>query len=264
MIPGRTFFERGWCCFPYDPSLADWVTRTLPAARRAGAAPQNACWLRYQGTWFAGVNVLENDEAGAVDAGPKLAGTAIDFIHETLGLRDVAWDRGQVSVCYPGYPRPMQSESDAVFRYRLNRDAAHVDGLRAEGPGRCRHVREYHGFILGIPMVETSPDASPFVAWERSHVCMRAAFDALFTGAAPEGWGDVDATAAYQAARHEVFATCKRVEVNASPGEAYLVHRLALHGFAPWGSSATAGPDGRMVVYFRPPIGGPRRWLSDP
>ncbi len=263
MVADLTFFERGWCCFPYDPSLADWVARTLPAARSAVAAPQNASWLRYQGTWFAGVNALESNEAGAVDTGPQLTGKAVDFIHETLGLKGLAWDRGQVSVCYPGYPRPMSSESDAAFRYRLNRDAAHVDGLRAEGPGRRRHVREHHGFILGIPMVETSPDASPFVVWEGSHECMRATFGALFAGIAPEAWGDIDATEAYKAARREVFASCKRVEVAARPGEAYLVHRLALHGFAPWGSSATAGPDGRMVVYFRPAIGDARRWLND-
>ena len=152
MLPDHTFFRDGWCRFAHDPSLANWVRRTRPAARRAVADPQNSCWRRYQGTWFVGVHALENDEAGAVNAGPALAGRAVDFIQEALGLAGLAWDRGQVSVCYPGYPRPAQAESDAIFCYRLNRDAAHVDGLLAEGPERRRHLREFHGFIRAYPV----------------------------------------------------------------------------------------------------------------
>ena len=53
------------------------------------------------------------------------------------------------------------------------------------------------------------------------------------------------------------FESCERVVVHAEPGEAYIVHRLALHGVAPWVDGAEAGPDGRMIVYFRPEIGGP-------
>ena len=33
----------------------------------------------------------------------------------------------------------------------------------------------------------------------------------------------------------------------AKPGEAYLAHRLSLHGIAPWGESATASSGGRMI-----------------
>ena len=61
-----------------------------------------------------------------------------------------------------------------------------------------------------------------------------------------------------------IFDTCKRVEVTARPGEAYLVHRLALHGTAPWRDSAESGTDGRMIVYFRPETGGLGDWLSAP
>jgi len=42
------------------------------------------------------------------------------------------------------------------------------------------------------------------------------------------------------------------------------VHRLALHGIAPWAEGATAGPDGRMIAYFRPEAGGPAGWLGAP
>ena len=52
------FFERGWCQYPYDSELHAWVERALPAARRTLTDPEFARWLRYQGTWFAGVNAL--------------------------------------------------------------------------------------------------------------------------------------------------------------------------------------------------------------
>ena len=60
-----------------------------------------------------------------------------------------------------------------------------------------------------------------------------------------------------------MFETCRRVTVPAQPGEAYLVHRLALHGVAPWEDGAEAPEEGRMIVYFRPefPAGG-RDWLE--
>jgi len=264
MTSAEAFFRRGWCRFAFDPVLADWIGHGLAAARRAVAAPANACWRRYQGTWFAGVNVLENDETGSLDGSPALAGRAVDFIHKELRLTGLAWDRAQVSVCYPGYPRPMQGESEARFRYRLERDAAHVDGLRAQGPDRRRFPSEHHAFIFGIPMVEASPDASPLVVWEGSHERVRAALTARLAGREPAAWGDTDVTETYQQVRREIFTSCRRVPVNARPGEAYLVHRLALHGVAPWGPDATAGPDGRMVVYFRPSTSDPRRWLADP
>ena len=260
----QAFFERGWCRFPFDPALADWVSRTLPDARAAVADPANAEWLRCGGTWFAGVNILGNDGAGAVPGGVGLTGPAVDFIHEHLGLRAFGWEPAQISVCYPGYPKPMESEPEPAFRYRQKRDAAHVDGLLPEGPGRRRHLREYHGFLLGIPMVEADADASPFVIWEGSHEVNRASLRDAYEGRAPDTWGDLDITDVYHAARRRIFDECRRVEVAAAPGEAYLVHRLALHGVAPWATAAQAGPDGRMIAYFRPEVGGPADWLEAP
>jgi hypothetical protein len=53
--------------------------------------------------------------------------------------------------------------------------------------------------------------------------------------------------------------------VPAQPGEAVLVHRLALHGVAPWQKGATAPPEGRMIAYFRPEFQGlGDDWLSAP
>jgi hypothetical protein len=258
----HAFFMSGWHKLPRDPVLADWVAHTLPAARAVVAAPENSKWLRCGGTWFAGVNVLTNDATGAVPGGVPLTGLAVDFIRDVLGLHGFAWEPAQVSVCYPGYPRPMPQESEAAFNYRRRRDAAHLDGLIPEGPERRRHLREHHGFLIGIPMAETAAGASPFAIWEGSHEIIRAAFRDLFAGIPSERWGEIDATDAYQAARRRIFETCRRIEITAQPGEAYVVHRLALHGVAPWREGATAGPDGRMIVYFRPETGGPAEWLE--
>ncbi len=260
----ETFYARGWCRFEYDPVLAAWVEHAVHWAQKAVVAKEHAKWLRCGGTWFVGVNALPNDGSGAVVDGGPLRGTAVDFIHQSLGQSGFEWDRGQVSACYPQYPQPMETESPTAFRFRRERDAAHIDGLLPEGPERRRHMREFHRFVLGIPMLEHSADASPFVVWEGSHEIIRAAFVERFDNIPPSQWEDEDVTEIYQRARNRVFSTCKRLQVSARPGEAYMIHRLTLHGIAPWADSASAGKDGRMICYFRPDIGDPEQWLLAP
>lgn len=256
------FFEKGWVRFPFDPRVKDWVEAALPAARATVSDPDQAEWLRCGGTWFVGVNALPNDGNGSVQGGPDLPGEAMKFVRSRLSLPDVSLDRGQVSICYPGYPQPSDNESDAAYRFRRNRDAAHLDGLRPQGPNRRRHLLEQHGFVLGIPMVEADAGAAPLVVWEGSHELVREAFAEIFSGIPPCDWPGIDVTEPYQIARRKVFETCKRVRVAAKPGETYLVHRLAIHGVAPWENGAAAGSDGRMIVYFRPEIGAPGDWLT--
>lgn len=258
------FFDRGWCQFARDPILEGWVRAALAPARATLQDPRQAKWLRYQGTWFAGVNALPNDAQGAIEASGRLQGQVIEFIETALGLRDFAWDAAQISICYPGYPKPGQGETPGRARYRRECDAAHVDGLLPEGPNRRRHLREYHGFILGIPLVEYDADASPFVVWEGSHGIIREVFASRFAGLPPEQWGGLDITEVYHAAREQVFASCERVEIHARPGEAFLAHRLILHGMAPWREGAYATTDGRMICYFRPDPFGPYEWLNNP
>ena len=258
------FFTRGWCRFDHDPRLRRWVEAALASARQTLHDPAQARWLRYQGTWFAGVNALPNDTSGEVNGSGPLRGSAVEFIARELGLEGFAWDAAQVSICFPGYPRPMAGESPARARYRREKDAAHVDGLLPEGAGRRRHLREFHGFILGIPMVEFDAGASPFVVWEGSHEIIRAAFAERFAGIEPDAWGEEDITETYHEARRQAFAECRRVELHARPGEAFLAHRLVLHGMAPWRDDAVAGDDGRMICYFRPDPFGPREWLHNP
>ena len=71
-------------------------------------------------------------------------------------------------------------------------------------------------------------------------------------------------TTAYAAARREVFQTCRRVTLPARPGEAMLMHRLTLHGVAPWAAGAQAAPEGRIIAYFRPQLPDVASWLTRP
>jgi hypothetical protein len=88
---------------------------------------------------------------------------------------------------------------------------------------------------------------------------MARAFARAFAGRDPKAWGDIDVTDIYHEARREAFETCPRVAVHARPGEAYVIHRLALHGVAPW--IAPEGPP-RMIAYFRPILADPKDWLN--
>lgn len=269
----KSFFEKGWCRFARDPQIAAWAAHALPHAIATTTAPENASWLRCGGTWFAGVNALDNDETGRVAGGDlPLAGAAIDFVADTLGLtapRDFHWDRGQASICYPGYPKPMDGESPAAFQYRRNRDAAHLDGVHPVGSAKRRHLMEPHAFVLGIPLTTTSADASPLVVWEGSHELIRTALLARYDGIPPDSWADEDVTEAYQKVRREVFENCPRVVVHAVPGESYLIHRLTIHGVSPWADGAAAPDEGRVIAYFRPEataaaLSGNAAWLNAP
>ena len=265
--PEELFHTRGWVTFDPAPEVLHWADAARPLAERLLADPGlRSQWLRCGGTWFAGVNVFPNDDSGAVSVAgvPPLAGPAVDFIASGLGLAGFAWDRAQISICLPGYPKPWGEESDAAFRFRRDRDAAHVDGLLRDA-ARRRRLGETHDFILGIPLTDTPADASPLVVWEGSHEVMRRVFVERFAGIAEGEWGREDITDVYAAARRECFESLRRVPVHARPGEAYILHRLALHGIAPW--DAGAGDLPRMIAYFRPdtdPSRGNSWWLDAP
>lgn len=243
--------EKGWAVFPYEDAVADWARRAKAVAdSRVQDPEEQRLWLQCEGTWFVGVGTLHNDARGAVADSGALSGDALATANALYG--QLPLHAGQVSVIYPGYPRPRQGEGDAAFRYRQKRDAAHVDGLLAIGDDRRRMLRERHAYVLGLPLTRCSATASPLVVWEGSHKIMRAAFEAILGGISEAQWADTDLTDIYQAARRQVFETCPRVPVPAVPGQAYLVHRHALHGVAPWDASAQASEQGRMIAYFRP------------
>lgn len=251
--------EKGWAVYPPEARLADWARAARAAALPGLAGAAREC----EGTWVVGVEALPNDAGGGV-GGVPLTCRAREVAEALWGARPL--HRAQVSVVYPGYPRPRAGEGTAGFRYRLRRDAAHVDGLLPVGRARRRMLRERHAWILGLPLTETGAGASPLVVWEGSHHILRRAFEGALAGVDPRDWAGVDLTGTYHAARQEVFATCARVPVHAAPGAAWLVHRMMLHGVAPWQPGAAAPPEGRMVAYFRPelPDRASAQWLDLP
>lgn len=264
----QQFLADGYLRFAADPRLVRWIEAVHPHAARLAADPAlKAAWLRCGGSWFAGVGVVGNGPDGSIDAAdvPPLACDALDFARQALGFGGGALDAGQLSIAYRGYPAaPADGESEAAFRFRRDRDAAHVDGLERD-VARRRRLGEAHAFILGVPLAETPPGAAPLVVWRGSQAIMRRALADRFDGIAPRDWAGEDVTEAYQTARRLVFERCQRVVIHAQPGEAYLVHRLAVHGVAPWPAALDGPPAGRQILYFRPE--GERdfeRWLTAP
>jgi hypothetical protein len=242
----------GWLRIGPDPRIAAWAAAALPVAQAVVAGSEEP-W-RCGGTWFVGVDALPNGPDGL------MGGTA--FPWDALPLSPEPLHRAQLSVIRPGYPQPWEGEDGPAFRFRRNRDAAHLDGLLPVGPDKRRMVKEPHGWILGLPLNACGAGASPLVVWEGSHLVMRSALLAAFDPHPPETWGDVDVTEAYKAARAEVFRTCRRVELPAAPGEATLLHRLTIHGVAPWAAGAMAPPEGRIIAYFRPVMARVSDWIE--
>lgn len=253
-----SFDRDGWRLFDADAALQAWLQVAEPAARAAARAPANVeAQLDCQGTWFVGVDVLDNDPRGALAGGPPLAGAAWDFACGRYGVQ--ALHRGQVSVVYPGYPRARTYESEANLAYRRKRAAAHVDGLLRDVGGRF--LRQPHAFVLGVALDDCRADNAPLVVWPGSHRIMAAAFAEFFAGHRPERWPELDVQDAYAAARRRVFAECERVPVLARRGQAILLHRHLLHGISPWLGGDGAGE--RAVIYFRPEYAeGCAPWLA--
>ncbi|MEL6840525.1 MAG: hypothetical protein AAFP85_14630 [Pseudomonadota bacterium] len=229
----------GFAVLPFDAAVAAWADAARVAALRVLSENTER---RHGGTWFVGVDALPNAEDGSIGDVP-LAGA---WRHHVTTPR--VWHRAQLSVVFPGYPQQDPDESDTAYRFRRDRDAAHIDGLLPEGPSKRRHLREPHGFILGVPLNDVS--ASPLVVWPGSHHLIHTAFARAFASCHPDTWPDQDVTEIYQDVRRLVFAECRRVAVRAQPGEAIVLHRHLVHGVAPWGDSNERRP--RMVAYFRP------------
>lgn len=244
--------DPGWCRIGPDPAIAAWAGAARQAALDVLATTTEP-W-RCGGTWFVGVDALQNAPDGSIQ-GTTFPWSMLPLIPEPL-------HRAQLSVIRPGYPQPSPDETPAAFAFRRDRDAARLDGLLAVGRDKRRMVKEPHAWILGLPLNETS--AAPLTVWEGSHEILRAALLKALSPHPPETWGEIDITDAYQQARREVFATCHRIELPAKPGEATLLHRLAIHGVAVWKRQDQAPPEGRMIAYLRPQLSTVEAWLTQP
>ena len=252
------FERKGWARLPLDDATLNWSQAANRVADRVLADPAlRETWLQCEGTWFVGVDALPSAPDGSIDGIPLAA--AVQGL--TGYRRDL--HPAQLSVTFAGYPKPRSGDTEAAFRYRLRRDAAHVDGLIASAQDGRRRIEEPHAFILGLPLNMAPPGASPLVVWEGSH---RLIGDALRRAVARSDGppGAVDITEIYGATRREVFEVCPRVCLTARPGAALVLHRHLLHGIAPWQEQTPALPEGRRRAYFRPlHADGVRGWLSE-
>jgi hypothetical protein len=242
----------GWHRLGPSAGIKAWADAALPLAQAALAGTNDP--LRCGGTWAVGLDLLPNDATGRVGG--------VDLPWADLGLVCEPLHRAQLSTIHPNYPQPSIEESATAYAFRLNRDAAHLDGLLPIGADRHRMVKEPHAWILGLPL--NVSDASPLVVWQGSHLILQEALREAFAPYPPATWGDVDVTQAYTAARRRIFETCPRIALPVRPGEATLLHRLTLHGVAPWAAGATAPPEGRIIAYFRPLMGSVQDWLLLP
>jgi hypothetical protein len=244
--------DPGWQRVGPHPAIRAWAEAAHKAALHTLASSVEP-W-RCGGTWFVGVDALPNDPDGAINSTP--------FPWGALPLAPEPLHPAQLSVIRPGYPQPSPEETPAALVYRRERDAAHLDGLLPIGPEKRRMIKEPHGWILGLPLSDTR--ASPLTIWEGSHHILRDALLNALQSHPPEDWGDIDITEAYHTARRTAFATCQRIELPVRPGEATLLHRLALHGVAAWKPDDTAPPEGRMIAYLRPQLPSVQDWLTRP
>ena len=242
----------GWQRLGPHPAIRAWADAAHSAALDVLATSTDV-W-RCSGTWFVGVDALPTAADGSI------GGTA--FPWQALPLAPEPLHPAQLSVIRPGYPQPSTEESPAAFAFRRDRDAAHLDGLLPIGPQKARMVKEPHAWILGLPLTDST--AAPLTVWEGSHHILRAALLQALAPHMPATWGDIDLAAPYQAARREVFATCRRITLPVKRGEATLLHRLTLHGVAAWQPGDTAPPEGRMIAYLRPLLADVETWLTAP
>jgi len=233
---------------PTRETLA-WASAARSVADGILADPEaQATHLRHGLTWFVGVDALPNDADGSI-GGVPLRGPWAPHVP------DLPLHRGQLSVIYPGYPQPDPDQSEANHRYRVDRYAAHMDGLLPEGPDRRRYAREFHAYILGIALNTSS--ASPTVYWRGSHHVLRATFRAALKG---QDVAATDVTDVYQAARREIFETCDRVSLQIPRGGAFLLDPFVLHGTAPW--TYTGLDHIRVTAFFRPQYDTVAEWLA--
>ena len=146
----------GALSFDTTPESVAWAQEALAVTKTLSRDLEiKAVNLRHGQTWFVGVDILPNTCDGAINGVP-LAGPWTPHLPYQVPLH-----KAQVSIIYPGYPKRDPQQSEANHRYRINRYAAHMDGLSPEGPNHRRFPREFHAYVLGIHLTDCA--AAPTV-----------------------------------------------------------------------------------------------------
>ncbi len=255
--------NQGWHRLAANAALLNWSQAHLPAAQACMQATQNLQWWRYQDTWFAGVNALDNDKLGAVANNPSLPKSLLTSLANYCESPIKPLDQGQISAIFPSYPQIDPQQSTAANRFRQEHFAAHLDGLVPLGTQRRRHLTEQHSFILGISLTEHPPAAAPIMVWPGSHQRIQQWLINTLEGMPPNQWQEVDLTYAYQTLRHQILHDTQPQALHLAKGEAYVLHRHIIHGMGHWPEDLEDGhQQGRIIAYFRPCWHSPQKWLS--
>ena len=230
--------------------------------------------FRSGSTWFAGINFLDNEARGDVN-GVSFSPRLWSQIIGNFGVGINYWDTAQVSICWEGYPKKDPAETEKAFKYRLEKYASHVDGLIPIGSARRRFAKEFHAFILGIPIINSGVNSAPLMVWEGSHKIFRTMFRKVYSGLSESEISDLDVTDIYQKYRRKAFSTCPVRKVFSNNNQPYILDRHLLHGVGPW-NAGICDPlllhrdnlfrldpmFGRIVVYFRPTYKNLLDWIT--
>ena len=269
------FIKNGWCFLDNGIENYRWIEATKANIRNKFRQKEyKDSDFRSGSTWFAGINFLDNEIGGDVD-GISFSSALWSQISGKFGVGIKYWDTAQVSICWKGYPRKDRSESEKAFKYRLKKYSSHVDGLIPIGSSRKRFAKEFHAFILGIPIINNRVDSAPLMVWEGSHKIFRNMFRKVYAGLSETEISNLDVTEIYQKYRRKVFSTCPVRKVFSHNNQPYILDRHLLHGIESWSVPigdpllphldklfCTNPMSGRIVVYFRPAYKNPLDWIT--
>ena len=265
--------ENGWCFLNTDNDHYDWINEAKKQIKFKFS--QNVIKdqdLRSGSTWFVGTNFLDNNSQGKIGA-RQFSKKIINNISSYFGTKIQYWDKGQVSICWPGYPKKDTLESEKSFNFRIKRFASHIDGIIPLGSKKRRFAKEYHAFILGLPIMNNFKNNASLVVWEGSHKIFRNFFRNIYEGVSSNKISHIDITELYNECRNKVFTKCNVKKIVPNFKQPYLLDRHLLHGIDQWkdqnfGSyvikhknSVNNLSNGRIVVYFRPVFSDPYDWI---
>tara|TARA_B100000902_G_scaffold171834_1_gene166099 strand:+ start:425 stop:1258 length:834 start_codon:yes stop_codon:yes gene_type:complete len=266
--------KNGWSFLNVDSIHYEW---TIEAKKQLETKFHQKLFdfknFRCGSTWFVGTNFLDNSSNGNI--GAKLMSKKIfNNILKKFGPNIKYWDKGQVSICWPGYPKKDEKETEQSFNFRIKRFASHIDGIIPFGSRKRRFAKEFHAFILGFPIQNNCLDCAPLVLWEGSHKIFRKFFKEIYEGITSNKISSIDITELYNEYRKKVFTNCEVKKIVPQFNQPFLLDRHILHGIHKWKeknnvkfNSKNNRPlnsisDGRITIYFRPVFFNPLDWVN--
>jgi hypothetical protein len=89
------FGDAGWCIVPKSQAIAQWAKRRVGRQLAQIAKPKmRETWLQCEGTWFVGVDVLDNDSRMARLPGVALPATLAQIcrsLSSRAGVCHLSW-----------------------------------------------------------------------------------------------------------------------------------------------------------------------------